>query len=113
MRVRHIYDNSIVFNTRLIDKTESILCIGSERVLDAQQALFRQQNTYVQNRGLSARNVVAIYKALGGGWEVRQGKAFVDENTLTVMRERTNWGSLLDDPVTEEANEDGMRRPDW
>jgi len=69
---------------------------GYQRVLDAQQALIRQQNSYVQNRGLSARNVVAIYKALGGGWEVRQGRPFVDENTLTVMRERTNWGSLLD-----------------
>ena len=69
---------------------------GYQRVLDAQQALIRQQNSYVQNRGLSARNVVAIYKALGGGWEVRQGRPFVNENTLTVMRERTNWGSLLD-----------------
>jgi len=86
---------------------------GYQRVLDAQQALFRQQNSYVQNRGLSARNVVAIYKALGGGWEVRQGRAFVDENTLAVMRERTNWGSLLDSPVVEETNEDRMRRPDW
>jgi len=69
---------------------------GYQRVLDAQQSLIRQQNSYVQNRGLSARNVVAIYKALGGGWEVRQGRPFVDEDTLTVMRERTNWGSLLD-----------------
>ncbi len=86
---------------------------GYQRVLDSQQALFRQQNSYVQNRGLSARNVVAIYKALGGGWEVRQGKPFVDENTLTVMRERTNWGSLLDGPATEEPTEHGMRRPDW
>jgi NodT family efflux transporter outer membrane factor (OMF) lipoprotein len=86
---------------------------GYQRVLDAQQALFRQQNSYVQNRGLSARNVVAIYKALGGGWEVRQGRAFVDENTLAVMRERTNWGSLLDSPVADETSEDGMRRPDW
>jgi len=86
---------------------------GYQRVLDSQQALFRQQNSYVQNRGLSARNVVAIYKALGGGWEVRQGRAFVDENTLAVMRERTNWGSLLDSPVAEKTSEDGMRRPDW
>jgi NodT family efflux transporter outer membrane factor (OMF) lipoprotein len=86
---------------------------GYQRVLDSQQALFRQQNSYVQNRGLSARNVVAIYKALGGGWEVRQGRAFVDENTLTVMRERTNWGSLLDGPVAEETKDDGIRRPDW
>jgi NodT family efflux transporter outer membrane factor (OMF) lipoprotein len=86
---------------------------GYQRVLDSQQALFRQQTSYVQNRGLTARNLVAIYKALGGGWEVRQGKAFVDENTLVVMRERTNWGNLLDNPVKEESSEDGMRRPDW
>lgn len=86
---------------------------GYQRVLDSQQALFRQQNSYVQNRGLSARNVVAIYKALGGGWEVRQGRAFVDENTLTVMRERTNWGSLLDGPIVKKTSDSGMRKPDW
>ena len=86
---------------------------GYQRVLDSQQALFRQQTSYVQNRGLSASNVVAIYKALGGGWEVRQGKAFVDENTLIVMRERTNWGNLLDDPMADESSEDEMRKPDW
>lgn len=86
---------------------------GYQRVLDAQQALIRQQNSYVQNRGLSARNVVDIYKALGGGWEVRQGRAFVDENTLSVMRERTNWGGLLDKPVEDDNSEDGMRHPDW
>jgi NodT family efflux transporter outer membrane factor (OMF) lipoprotein len=84
-----------------------------QRVLDAQQSLFRQQTSYVKNRGLSASNVVAIYKALGGGWEVRQGKAFVDENTLVVMRERTNWGGLLDSPVNDETSEDGLRKPDW
>jgi len=86
---------------------------GYQRVLDAQQALFSQQNRYVQNRGSSVRNVVAIYKALGGGWEIREGRAFVDENTLTVMRERTNWGGLLDNPVTEGSGDEGMRNPDW
>jgi NodT family efflux transporter outer membrane factor (OMF) lipoprotein len=86
---------------------------GYQRVLDAQQALFTQQKRYVQNRGQSVRNVVAIYKALGGGWEVREGRAFVDENTLTVMRERTNWGGLLDAPVSDEGEDAGMRNPDW
>jgi NodT family efflux transporter outer membrane factor (OMF) lipoprotein len=86
---------------------------GYQRVLDAQQALFNQQNRYVQNRGQSVRNVVAIYKALGGGWEVREGRAFVDENTLTVMRERTNWGGLLDDPAVDETDQEGLRKPDW
>jgi NodT family efflux transporter outer membrane factor (OMF) lipoprotein len=86
---------------------------GYQRVLDAQVALFNQQNRYVQNRGQSVRNVVAIYKALGGGWEVREGRAFVDENTLTVMRERTNWGGLLDNPVPDESEQEGLRKPDW
>jgi NodT family efflux transporter outer membrane factor (OMF) lipoprotein len=84
-----------------------------QRVLDAQQALFTQQNRYIQNRGQTVRNVVAIYKALGGGWEVREGRAFVDENTLTVMRERTNWGGLLDNPVPAEGEQEGIRKPDW
>ena len=43
------------------------------------------------------QSVVALYKALGGGWEVREGKPFVTENTLAVMRERTDWGDLLSD----------------
>ena len=31
-----------------------------------------------------------------GGWEIREGRPLVDEDTLSVMRERTNWGPLLD-----------------
>jgi hypothetical protein len=29
------------------------------------------------------------------------------------MRERTNWGGLLDSPVNDETSEDGLRKPDW
>jgi NodT family efflux transporter outer membrane factor (OMF) lipoprotein len=68
-----------------------------QRVLDSQQSLITSQNRYVQAQGLAVQSVVALYKALGGGWEVREGRPFVDENTLTVMRERTNWGDLLDE----------------
>jgi outer membrane protein TolC len=70
---------------------------GYQRVLDAQKSLFSQQNRYASSQGQAVQSVVQLYKALGGGWEVRDGKPFVDENTLTVMRERTNWGDLLDD----------------
>ncbi len=70
---------------------------GYQRVLDAQQQLIAQQNRLVNSQGRAVQSLVALYKALGGGWEVREGKAFVDENTMTVMRERTNWGGLLDD----------------
>lgn len=68
-----------------------------QRVLDAQKSLFSQQNRYASSKGLAVRSLVDLYKALGGGWEVREGRPFVDEDTLAVMRERTNWGELLDD----------------
>ncbi|HEY5776960.1 MAG TPA: efflux transporter outer membrane subunit [Xanthomonadales bacterium] len=70
---------------------------GYQRVLDAQKSLFSQQNRYAASQGQAVQSVVQLYKALGGGWEVREGRPFVDENTLTTMRERTNWGDLLDD----------------
>jgi NodT family efflux transporter outer membrane factor (OMF) lipoprotein len=70
---------------------------GYQRVLDAQKSLFSQQNRYASSQGQAVQSVVQLYKALGGGWETREGKPFVDEHTLTVMRERTNWGDLLDD----------------
>lgn len=70
---------------------------GYQRVLDAQQSLISQQNRLANSQGQSVQSLVSLYKALGGGWEVREGKPFVDEKTMTVMRERTNWGGLLDD----------------
>ena len=70
---------------------------GYQRVLDAQKSLFSQQNRYAATQGQAVQSLVALYKALGGGWEVREGRPFVDENTLTVMRERTNWGDILND----------------
>ena len=70
---------------------------GYQRVLDAQKSLFSQQNRYASSQGQAVQSMVQLYKALGGGWEVREGRPFVDENTLTIMRERTNWGDLLND----------------
>jgi len=40
-----------------------------QRVLDAQQALFAQQQRYAANRGEVVRSVIKIYRSLGGGWQ--------------------------------------------
>jgi NodT family efflux transporter outer membrane factor (OMF) lipoprotein len=40
-----------------------------QRVLDAQQALFTQQQRYATNRGEVVRSVVKLYRSLGGGWQ--------------------------------------------
>jgi hypothetical protein len=49
-----------------------------------------------------------MYIALGGGWEIRQGNDFVHEETKEVMKERTNWGELLD-TTTPEAVADEIK----
>ena len=46
-----------------------------QRVLDAQRSLLQQQNSLAQTSSSVATNLIALYKALGGGWEVRAGPA--------------------------------------
>ena len=47
--------------------------------------------------GYEADNgLVSTYRALGGGWQLRTGNSYVDPDTLNEMRERTDWGELLD-----------------
>lgn len=40
--------------------------------------------------------LVGVYKALGGGWQLRQGNNYIDEEIRTKMAERTNWGEYLE-----------------
>ena len=65
-----------------------------QRVLNAQQSLFGQQQRFAANRGEIVRSLIAIYRSLGGGWQAN--RQFIDENTRQQMEQRTNWGDLLD-----------------
>jgi outer membrane protein TolC len=65
-----------------------------QRVLDTQRALFAQQEAYLLSRSDAVNSLIALYKALGGGWSSR--RALVDPSTREQMRKRTNWGDLLD-----------------
>lgn len=42
-----------------------------QRVLDTQRALVLQQDNLAESRGKVALNLIAVYKALGGGWQTR------------------------------------------
>jgi hypothetical protein len=39
--------------------------------------------------------LIALYKALGGGWELREGRPIVSLPMQQEMASRTNWGDLL------------------
>jgi NodT family efflux transporter outer membrane factor (OMF) lipoprotein len=69
--------------------------VDFQRVLDAQRALLSSQNTLARTRSAVATNLIALYKALGGGWQVRQGAPVVPINTQYTMAKRTNWGKYL------------------
>jgi len=65
------------------------------RVLDTQQLLLQEQDRLVSSKGLTALNLVNLYRALGGGWELRQGQPPIPDRVREEMRARTNWGDLL------------------
>jgi NodT family efflux transporter outer membrane factor (OMF) lipoprotein len=72
---------------------------GFQRVLDAQRALLAQQDNYLLSRSNAVNSLIALYKALGGGWYSAQ--PLVDQATREQMQQRTDWGDLLDPPAAQ------------
>ena len=89
------------------------------RVLNTQQSLVLQQDQSTIARGDIARNLISMYRALGGGWQLREGNDFVPAPTREEMAERTNWGDILTPDEQETAlpprstPDDSYRWPDW
>jgi NodT family efflux transporter outer membrane factor (OMF) lipoprotein len=64
-------------------------------VLNAEQNLYQAQSDLAAASGSVSTNLTSVYRSLGGGWQLREGGAFVNDATQTEMRDRTNWGFLL------------------
>jgi NodT family efflux transporter outer membrane factor (OMF) lipoprotein len=64
-------------------------------VLTAEQNLLQAQNNLALATGSVALGLISTYRALGGGWELREGHDFVPAQTQREMANRTNWGTLL------------------
>ncbi|MBY6211688.1 efflux transporter outer membrane subunit [Microbulbifer agarilyticus] len=72
-----------------------------QRVLDAQAAAFAQSDLTALNRGEHLAAVIDLYRALGGGWRPATLDDVAPPWLREEMRERTNWGDLLDESVAE------------
>ena len=68
------------------------------RVLNTQTSLLVQQDALTNARGQVVSNLVATYKALGGGWQLRDGHNYVRPDLIDIMEQRTDWGGLLTIP---------------
>jgi NodT family efflux transporter outer membrane factor (OMF) lipoprotein len=77
--------------------------IDYQRVLDAQRSLLQEQNSLAQTTSAVATNLVALYKALGGGWELREGQPVVPVETQQEMKQRTWWGEVMSQPRAPET----------
>ncbi|MFO1037894.1 MAG: efflux transporter outer membrane subunit [Geminicoccaceae bacterium] len=89
-------------------------------VLTVEQQLIQQESALTVAMGKLPSDLVSIYRALGGGWEIREGKGFLPPQTIETMMKRTNWGSLLTPPDLAPQQQrppayyaSPLQRPEW
>jgi hypothetical protein len=86
--------------------------VDYQRVLDTQRFQSQEQDLLTQTKGSVVLNFIAMFKALGGGWQIREGRDFVPEETRKEMQQRTDWGNLLT-PTKLETTPDNEDKPRW
>jgi outer membrane protein TolC len=86
-------------------------------VLIAQQALLNEEDRLAGSQGDVPEGLISVYRALGGGWEIREGNEFIPPEIKEAMESRTNWGRLLSPgkvrPEKREKQKTLVRTPDW
>ena len=91
--------------------------VDYQRVLDTQRDLTTQQDNLVFTAGSVGLNLVSMYRALGGGWEIRGENDFIPASIKEEMETRTNWGDMLSPKETEYPPSQDVKRifhrPDW
>lgn len=65
-------------------------------LLDVERQELQVQISLTNARGEVSQSLVALYRALGGGWQIRDGNDIVPEQVKNEMAARTNWGNLLE-----------------
>jgi len=74
--------------------------VSFQRVVDSERVLVSQQDLWASARGDIALNLIAMYKAMGGGWEIRgEDQEFISTENRIEMEERTYWGDMLAQPT--------------
>ena len=85
-------------------------------VLTSQQSLLTAQDSLASALGSISSNLVGVYRALGGGWEIREGQDLVSPDIKQAMAKRTHWGKLLSPAVympRDGRSESPIPPPDW
>ncbi len=87
-------------------------------VLNAEQQQLSVQTSLVSAQANIPEALVSLYRALGGGWEIRGCNDVVPQQIKAEMAARTNWGSLLKEnnhmaPRTKKQKIKELYLPNW
>jgi NodT family efflux transporter outer membrane factor (OMF) lipoprotein len=95
----------VAFLLRSVDAARGAMRIATEQyeqgavsfttVLTAEQNLLQAENSLAGALANVPLGVTAVFRALGGGWQIRVDGNFVTAATVEQMRARTDWGNLL------------------
>jgi outer membrane protein TolC len=86
------------FNISVIQYNDGL--VNYQRLLTTVEKLTSTQDRYATIKGNLAINAILLYKALGGGWQMSKGKAYVSQETADKMKKRIDWDMYLDDKMT-------------
>ena len=86
------------FNISVIQYNDGL--VNYQRLLTTVEKLTSTQDRYASIKGNLAINAILLYKALGGGWQMNKGKAYLSEETAAKMKKRVDWGKYLDANMT-------------
>jgi NodT family efflux transporter outer membrane factor (OMF) lipoprotein len=65
-------------------------------VLSAQQAQLAVEDALAGAQGNVTLGIISVYRALGGGWQIREGHDVVSDEVKAEMARRTDWGKMLE-----------------
>lgn len=87
-------------------------------VLQSEIQELNVQLSLTNAQGNIPKAMVALYRSLGGGWQIRDGNDIVPNDMKKEMATRTGWGTLLkqpnhEPPKTKSQQAKTLYLPDW
>jgi len=86
------------FNISVVQYNDGL--VSYQRLLTTVEKLTSTQDRFATIKRNVALNAVALYKALGGGWQISRGNSYISTALARKMKARTDWGKLLDRDMT-------------
>ena len=65
-------------------------------VVNAEQNQLAVEDSLASTQGNVVLGIISVYRALGGGWQIRAGHDVISDEVKAEMARRTDWGRLLE-----------------